>query len=152
MYVRIFPARSPWDLFRTRFAGFLPLNYVICICAACVRNIFAMWDDWASLQHGSRLTLGWYFAPHWPLYQKIYAQALPLRKSCVRPYFLPNIICIVWRQRDANCQHARTRWVPWRHSPFLLWSVNFVQIWKIINFFSMCILCLVIYNHAPMLG
>ena len=37
---------------------FLPLNYVICIFAACVRMIFDMWEGRASLQHGSGLTIG----------------------------------------------------------------------------------------------
>ena len=37
------PGPSPEDLPSTRFSGFLPLNCVICIFAACVRNIFAVW-------------------------------------------------------------------------------------------------------------
>ena len=49
---------SPWNLPGTRFSGFLPLNYVNCIFAACVRKIFAMWEDGRSLQHGRRLALG----------------------------------------------------------------------------------------------
>ena len=48
----------PWDLPSTIFSGFLPLNCVICIFVAFVRMIFAMWEDGASLQHGSGLTLG----------------------------------------------------------------------------------------------
>ena len=51
------PGPSPWDLPSTRFSGFILLNYIICIFAACVRNIFAMWEDRASLQYGIGLTL-----------------------------------------------------------------------------------------------
>ena len=80
---------SPWDLPSTRFAGFIPLNYVICISATFVRNIFAMWKDGASLLHGSGLTFGRNFAPYWPLYKTISARALPLRKSWVRPSDCP---------------------------------------------------------------
>ena len=40
------------------FHGFFSLNYVICnFTNICVRNMFAMWEDRASLQQGSRLTL-----------------------------------------------------------------------------------------------
>ena len=46
------------DLPSTGFSGFLPLNYVICIFAACVRNCFAMLEDRASLQHCCGLSLG----------------------------------------------------------------------------------------------
>ena len=49
---------SPWDLPSTRFSGFLPSNYIVCIFAACVRKIFAMWKDRASLLYGSGITLG----------------------------------------------------------------------------------------------
>ena len=46
---------SPWDLPSTSFSEFLPLNYIIGILAACVRNIFCHVEDQASLQHGSGL-------------------------------------------------------------------------------------------------
>ena len=52
------PWPSPWDLPSTRLSWFLPFNYVICISAACVRQIFALCRDRGSLQHGSELTLG----------------------------------------------------------------------------------------------
>ena len=56
------------DLKKTLFSGFLPLNYVICIFAACVLKLFAMREDRWSLQHGKELTKGLFFAPFWPLY------------------------------------------------------------------------------------
>ena len=34
------------------FQGFLPLNYVIYIFEVCFFMLFAMWEDWGSLQHG----------------------------------------------------------------------------------------------------
>ena len=37
-------------------AGFLPLNYVICVFATRVLNLFAMWKDQRSLLHGEELT------------------------------------------------------------------------------------------------
>ena len=58
------PGPFHWDLYCTRFSGFLPLNCVICIFAAFVRKKFAMWEDRARLQHGNGLTLGWHFAPY----------------------------------------------------------------------------------------
>ena len=77
---------SPWDPPSTRCLGFILLNYIVCIFAACVRKLFAMWEDRASLQHGSAITFDWHFTPHWQLYKKVSARALPLRKSWVRPW------------------------------------------------------------------
>ena len=42
----------PWDLKNTMFSGFLPLNYVIWIFEVCFLKLFAMWEDWGSLQYG----------------------------------------------------------------------------------------------------
>ena len=91
------PGPSPWDLSSTRFLGFLPLNYVLCIFVACVPNIFPMCEHRASLQHGSGLTLGSYFAPYRPL--QISARALPLRKSWVRPWTF-GMVCRTRRQAN----------------------------------------------------
>ena len=95
------PGPSSWDLPSTRFSGFLPLNYVICIFAACMRNMFAMWEVRASLQHGSGLTLGWRFAPYWPLYIKKSPRALHLRKSWVRSCIERTPFLTVFSQKNA---------------------------------------------------
>ena len=98
--------RSPWDLPSTRFSEFLPLNCVICIFAAYLRNIFAMWKDRASLQHGSGLTYILTCRSRFrtllaTVYNKISARPLPLRKSWVRPC-QPGCIITDWRQPTAH--------------------------------------------------
>ena len=39
------PGPSPWGLKSTRFSGFLPLYYMICVFATRVLKLFAMWKD-----------------------------------------------------------------------------------------------------------
>ena len=75
------PGPSPWGIPSTRFSGFLPLNYIICIFSACGCIFFSIWEDRASLQNGSELTLGKYntYTSYWTLCIKNYVRALPLK-------------------------------------------------------------------------
>ena len=69
----------------TRFSGFLLLNYIICIFAACVWS-FITWENdvWQWQKAGSVAVglpmLGWYFlCPTCHFIMKIYVQNLPLK-------------------------------------------------------------------------
>ena len=66
---------TPWDLKKSWFSGILPLNYMVYLrVAAHVLSLY-LWEDRGSLQHGSELTWGWYFAPFWLLCRVIFAWA-----------------------------------------------------------------------------
>ena len=75
-------APSLWDLsIALDVEGFFSLNASFAFLQQVgVRSISARWEDRASLQHGSGLTLAGYITPYWPLQKKKLCASSPLEK------------------------------------------------------------------------